>query len=146
MKSITGDQPDHGRELQKVKYNVCHLSKLAVPLKPAQVLCRGKLRRVQREKGWGALGRDVRLHDSRDQLAKQSEGVRAQWKRFRGKFCIEALFQAIYVSPANAVRTKMKKMHQTYIKICNNWKGKQLIWSKIRKNRSAWDRTLLLWV
>ena len=54
MKIITGDQPDHGRELQKVKHNqknVCHLSKLALPVKPAQVLCRGKLRRVQREKG-----------------------------------------------------------------------------------------------
>ena len=54
MKSITGDQPDHGREVQKVKHNqkiVFHLSKLALPVKPAQVLCRGKLRRVQREKG-----------------------------------------------------------------------------------------------
>ena len=134
MKSITGDQPDHGRELQKVKHNqknVSRLSKLALPLKPAQVLYRGKLRRVQREKGWGALGRDVRLHNSRDQLAKQSEGVRAPWKRFRGKFCIEALFQAMFQSSMLVLQTlykpKWKKMHQTYIKIGNNFeKGKSL--------------------
>ena len=143
MKSITGDQPDHGRELQKVKHNqknVCHLSKLALPVKPAQVLYRGKLRRVQREKGWGALGGDVRLHNSRDQLAKQSEGVRAQWKRFRGKFCIEALFQAIFQSSMLVLQTLYKpKWKKNASNIHKNlqqlWKGKELIWSKINKTK-----------